>query len=99
MPQMRNVAQGGGCHGTCRNPRNRLQVVDNRLVEVYNLADMDKPVVLVTTAEAAMMLHKSVATVNRMAIRGDLEVAQQFPGATGGRLFDRSAVVALEATS
>jgi excisionase family DNA binding protein len=49
---------------------------------------------LVTTAEAAKILGRSVATVNRWAKSGRLEVAEQYPGPTGPRLFRRSTVEA-----
>lgn len=42
---------------------------------------------LLTTAEAAKMIGRTVATVNRWAIDGRLPVAQKLPGTTGANLF------------
>lgn len=52
-------------------------------------------IVLIPTSEVARMLGVSVATVNRWAKDPDhpLKAAQQLPGETGARLFERSAVI------
>lgn len=44
---------------------------------------------LVTTSEAAKMLHRSIRTVNRMARDGSLAPALKLPGATGAYMFAR----------
>lgn len=50
---------------------------------------------LIPTTEVAQILGVSVATVNRWALDPNhpLKPAQQLPGLTGARLFERSAVV------
>lgn len=50
---------------------------------------------LIPTTEAASILGKSVATVNRWAATGRLAAAVEMPGETGARLFRRSDVLAL----
>lgn len=47
---------------------------------------------LVTAREAAGMTGRSRSQINRDAASGKLPVAQQFPGATGPRLFDADVV-------
>ena len=44
---------------------------------------------LITTAEAAALAEKSIATINRWAASGRLPVAMQFPGDKGARMFRR----------
>ena len=53
------------------------------------------PTDLVSTSEAADILGKSVATVNRLAANGTLIEAVRAPGAKGARLYRRADVVAL----
>lgn len=53
----------------------------------------------ITTAEAAQILGKSVATVNRLVALGRLTPARKLPGKTGAYLFDRAAVEALRAAA
>lgn len=53
---------------------------------------------LISTAEAASILDRPVATINRMAIDGRLPVAVQMPGRTGARLYRRADVLALVPT-
>lgn len=48
-----------------------------------------------TTAQAAELLGKSVATVNRMVLLGRLAPAAKLPGKTGAYLFDRTQIEAL----
>lgn len=50
---------------------------------------------LIGTAEAAAILDRPVATINRMALDGRLPIAVQMPGRTGARLYRRSDVEAL----
>lgn len=52
---------------------------------------------LIPTAEAAKILRRSVATVNRYAAAGDLKPALELGGRTGARLFHRADVEALAA--
>lgn len=47
---------------------------------------------LLTTAQAAEIFGVSVATVNRWVAAGRITPAVQFPGTTGGRLYDRADV-------
>lgn len=47
---------------------------------------------LITTAEAASILHYSIQWVNKLAARGDLPVAKKLPRATGAYLFDRAEI-------
>lgn len=49
---------------------------------------------LITTAEAARILGKSVSTVCRDAQLGYLPVHQKLPGQRGAYLFDRAAIQA-----
>lgn len=49
---------------------------------------------LVTTAEAALILGRSVATVNRLAASGQLTPTHKLPGKTGAYLFNRSDIEA-----
>lgn len=58
---------------------------------------MQEPADKISTAEAAGILGRSVATVNRWAKRGLLPALEQYPGRTGPRLFDRATVEALAA--
>ena len=53
----------------------------------------------ITTAEAAVILGKSVATVNRLALLGRLTPTLKLPGKTGAYLFARADVEALKTTS
>ena len=46
----------------------------------------------ITTAEAAEILGRTVATVNRMVLIGRLKPVRKLPGKTGAYLFDRKAV-------
>lgn len=50
---------------------------------------------LITTAEVAEILGKSVPTVNRWAAEGRLQPAQKLPGQRGAYLFRRADVEAL----
>ena len=50
---------------------------------------------LITTATAAGLLGKSVATVNRWAAEGRITPAVEMPGETGARLYRRSDIEAL----
>ena len=47
---------------------------------------------LLSTAQVAVMLGKSTATVKRMALAGTLPPAIKLPGETGAYLFDRADV-------
>lgn len=47
---------------------------------------------LLSTLEAALMLHKSVRTVHRMIARGELP-ARKLPGATGSYVIERSDLI------
>lgn len=47
---------------------------------------------LLTTAEVAQIVGRSVATINRWAAEGKVAVVQKLPGATGAHLFRREAV-------
>jgi hypothetical protein len=49
---------------------------------------------LVTTAEAALILGRSVATVNRLAASGQLAPTHKLPGKTGAYLFNRADIEA-----
>lgn len=51
---------------------------------------------LVSTAEAATLLGKSTATINRWAEDGTLPVAFRAPGIRGARFFTRDAVDAMK---
>ena len=51
---------------------------------------------LVSTAEAATLLGKSTATINRWADSGALPVAFKAPGTRGARFFTRDAVDAMK---
>ena len=51
----------------------------------------------ITTAEAAEILGKSVATVNRLALLGRLKPERKLPGRTGAYLFRRKDVERLKA--
>ena len=44
---------------------------------------------LITTADVARMLDKTVSTVNRMVARGELVPAVKAPGKRGAHLFRR----------
>lgn len=48
-----------------------------------------------TTAQAAELLGKSVATVNRMVLLGRLNPAAKLPGKTGAYLYRREDIEAL----
>lgn len=50
---------------------------------------------LLTTAQVATLLGKSVPTINRWAAEGILEPTVKLPGATGANVFRRSDVEAL----
>lgn len=50
---------------------------------------------LLTTAEVAEILGKSVPTVNRWAVEGKLTPARKLPGLRGPHLFYRADVEAL----
>lgn len=50
---------------------------------------------LIGADEAAHLLKKSRATIQRRARAGELPVAHRGPGRTGAYLFDREAVEAL----
>lgn len=52
---------------------------------------------LMSTAEAAVTLKVSVATLNRWVAAGKLTPAMQYPGRTGARLYRREDVEALAA--
>jgi excisionase family DNA binding protein len=56
---------------------------------MWHPAIMTQPI---TTAEAAVILGKSVSQVNRLAKDGRLPVAQQARGSRGPRFFDLDAV-------
>jgi hypothetical protein len=43
---------------------------------------------IITTAQAARMLGRSVATVNRMVALGQIQPAKKLPGKTGAYLFE-----------
>lgn len=47
---------------------------------------------LLTTAQVADILGKSVPTVNRWAVEGVLTPVQKLPGRTGAYLFDRAEI-------
>lgn len=49
---------------------------------------------IVSTAEAARILGKTVSTVNRWAAEGKLVAVLQMPGETGARLFRRADIEA-----
>lgn len=49
---------------------------------------------LLTSTQAAALLHCSAKTVTRMAIAGTLAVAHRLPGSQGAFLFRRADVVA-----
>lgn len=50
---------------------------------------------LLTSTQAAAILHCSAKTVTRMALNGTLAVAHRLPGAKGSFLFRRADVLAL----
>lgn len=52
---------------------------------------------LVSTAEAAEIIGRSIATVNRFVREGLLAPAMQYPGSTGARMYHRADVEALRA--
>lgn len=52
---------------------------------------------LISTAEAAQLLGRSVGTVNRWAANGRLTTVAKVPGPRGARFFDRAEVEALAA--
>lgn len=54
---------------------------------------------LISTSEAARILGRPVATVNRWATEGRLAVALKLPGETGARLYRRVDVEALATPS
>lgn len=56
---------------------------------------MIKTADLLTTAQVAILLGKSVRTVNRMAESGALPIAMKVPGKTGAYLFRPEDVDAL----
>jgi excisionase family DNA binding protein len=56
---------------------------------------MDEHTDLVTTAEAAEILGRPLATINRWASEGRLPRAAKLPGRTGANLYRRSDVEAL----
>ena len=47
-----------------------------------------------TTAEAALILGKSVTTVNRLTAAGQLTPSHKLPGKTGAYLFNRADIEA-----
>jgi hypothetical protein len=47
---------------------------------------------LITTAEAAQLAQRSRSQINRDATSGKLEVAQQYPGYRGARMFDADVI-------
>lgn len=49
----------------------------------------------VTTAQAAELLGKSVATINRMVLLGRITPHLKLPGKTGAYLFDRDQIESL----
>lgn len=49
----------------------------------------------VTTAQAADLLGKSVATINRMVLLGRITPHLKLPGKTGAYLFDRDQIESL----
>jgi len=53
---------------------------------------------LLTSAQVADILGKSVRTIHRLAESGDLAPALKVPGKTGAFLFDPADVEALAAT-
>lgn len=61
-----------------------------------NVAHAGDDTELVSTAEAATLLGKSTATINRWADSGALPVAFKAPGARGARFFTRDAVDAMK---
>lgn len=54
---------------------------------------------LLSTAEVAVLLGKSRATVKRMALSGNLKPALKLPGDTGAYLFDPKDVEAFKEAS
>lgn len=50
-----------------------------------------------TTAEVALVLRCSTRTVTRMAVAGELETYQKFPGIRGPRVFHRDEVARVAA--
>lgn len=59
---------------------------------------MTKSSNLLTTAQVAKALGKSVRTIHRMADSGQLRAVAKLPGETGAYLFHRADVEALAAT-
>ncbi len=53
---------------------------------------------LLTSFEAGLILGKSARTIQRMADRGEIAVAQKLPGPNGAFLFRQSDVDALRET-
>lgn len=51
---------------------------------------------LLTTQRVSELTGTSVTHINRLALNGDLPVAQKLPGRTGAYLFDHRAVEALK---
>jgi hypothetical protein len=58
-----------------------------------------QPPELITSDEAAIILRVHRATVIRRAQAGKIPTYHQNPGRTGARLFERSVIEALAATS
>lgn len=56
---------------------------------------MPAPDDLISTTQAAEILGRPVATINRWAARGYLPVEVQAPGTRGARLYRRADVLAL----
>lgn len=53
----------------------------------------------ITTAEAAEILGRTVATVNRMVLVGRLKPVRKLPGKTGAYLFERKDIERLKRAS
>ena len=60
---------------------------------------MHMPETTITTAEAAEILGKTVATVNRLVLIGRLTPARKLPGKTGAYLFNRKDIERLRKAS
>lgn len=56
--------------------------------------DTDEEAALLTSTQAASLLHCSAKTVTRMALSGSLPVAHRMTGPKGAFLFHRADVVA-----
>lgn len=54
---------------------------------------------LIGTAAAAKLLHVERSTLTRWVLTGRIKPAMQLPGATGARLFRRTDIEALAATT